>query len=97
MLPGPTILSTRLIVSVPYASAAMACAPPTRYASVTPAMRAAVSTTGSRDLSAPGGDTSTISGTPATRAGIAVISTVDGYAARPPGTYTATRDSGRTS
>ena len=28
-LPGPTILSTARIVSVPYASAAIACAPPT--------------------------------------------------------------------
>ena len=28
-LPGPVILSTGAICSVPYASAAMACAPPT--------------------------------------------------------------------
>ena len=28
-LPGPTILSTAGIVSVPYARAAIACAPPT--------------------------------------------------------------------
>src|SRR5439155_231638 len=33
----------------------------------------------------PAGVTSTISRTPATRAGTAVINTVDGYAARPPG------------
>src|SRR3972149_3586872 len=47
MLPGPTILSTRRIVAVPYASAATACAPPTRQPSVTPAIRAAASTAGS--------------------------------------------------
>ncbi|KAF5056173.1 hypothetical protein DSECCO2_369980 [anaerobic digester metagenome] len=33
-------------------------------------------------------------GTPATRAGIVHISAVDGYAARPPGTYAPTRASG---
>ena len=97
MFPGPTILSTRRMVSVPKARAAMAWAPPTRYASVTPAMRAATSTAGSSDLSRAGGDARTMSLTPATRAGTTVISTVDGYAARPPGTYTATRPSGRTS
>ena len=86
MFPGPTILSTRRIAAVPYASAATAWAPPTRQPSVTPAIFAAASTAGSTRPSSPGGVTSTISRTPATRAGTAVISTVDGYAARPPGT-----------
>ena len=36
--------------------------------------------------SGPGGTHRAISGTPATWAGMAVISTVDGYTARPPGT-----------
>src|SRR5438128_6248777 len=42
-----------------------------------------------------GGVASTTSATLATRAGIAVISTVDGYAARPPGAYTPARLTGR--
>ena len=42
-LPGPTITSTGRIDSVPYASAAIACAPPTRYTSSTPASAAAAS------------------------------------------------------
>ena len=37
LLPGPTILSTRPMLAVPYASAATACAPPIRSTSVTPA------------------------------------------------------------
>lgn len=35
-LPGPTILSQRGIVSVPYAAAATACAPPALYTRVMP-------------------------------------------------------------
>jgi histidinol dehydrogenase len=42
--------------------------------------------TSGRALSADGGETITISRTPATRAGIAFISTDDGYAPSPPGT-----------
>src|SRR6478672_11407072 len=38
--------STGRIVSVPYASAAMACAPPMRYTSVTPASAAAANVGG---------------------------------------------------
>ena len=49
-----------------------------RQPSVTPATRAAASTTVFTLPSAPGGVTGTISLTPATRAGTAVISTVDG-------------------
>ena len=73
--PGPTILSTRGIVGVPYARAAIACAPPTRNTRSTPASRAAASTTSGVP---PGGVTITISPTPATLAGSALIRTVDG-------------------
>ena len=79
--PGPTILSTRGTVAVPYASAAIACAPPTRNSRVTPASSAAAITTGSGR-----GQTTMISRTPATRAGIAVISSDEGSGKRPPGT-----------
>ena len=41
MLPGPTILSTFGIDSVPNAIAAIACAPPTLYTFVAPAFFAA--------------------------------------------------------
>jgi hypothetical protein len=84
-LPGPQILSTGRIDSVPYASAAIACAPPIAHALVTPARCAAASTSGLRRPSG-AGTTITISRTPATCAGIAPISTDDGYAALPPGT-----------
>src|SRR5206468_3223556 len=76
-LPGPTILSTRGMLLVPKASAAIACAPPTRYTASTPATWQAASTTGVSP-SGPTGDTAITSPTPATRAGITVISTVDG-------------------
>jgi len=59
----------------PKASAAQACAPPTRQISVTPASCAAANTAGS---SLPGGVTMAIRSTPATRAGTAFINTVDG-------------------
>src|SRR5439155_6680423 len=85
-LPGPTTMSTAGIDSVPYAIAAMACAPPTRYTASTPAIAAAASTTSGTRPPGPGGTHSTTSPTPATRAGTAVMRTVDGYTARPPGT-----------
>ena len=66
---------------VPYASAAIACAPPTRKSRVTPASSAAAITTGSGR-----GQTAMISRTPATRAGMAVISSEEGSGKRPPGT-----------
>ncbi len=84
-LPGPTILSTAGTVAVPYASAAIACAPPIANTRSTPAIAAAASTIALRTPSGVG-VTMTISPTPATFAGIAFISTLDGYAARPPGT-----------
>ena len=46
-VPGPTITSTRRSISVPYASAATAWAPPIRYTASAPASRQAASTTGS--------------------------------------------------
>src|SRR4029079_14917130 len=84
-LPGPQILSTAVIVGAPSASEAMACAPPIVNARDTPATCAAASTSGLR--APPGvGTTITMSATPATCAGIAFISTDEGYAALPPGT-----------
>ncbi len=80
-LPGPTILSTRGTVAVPYARAATAWAPPTRKSRVTPASSAAAITAGSGR-----GQTATISRTPATRAGTAVIRSEEGSGNRPPGT-----------
>src|SRR5439155_26041204 len=63
-LPGPTILSTRGTVSVPYASAAMACAPPTRYTASTLATAAAASSTSATSpLAAEGGEANNTSGT----------------------------------
>ena len=80
-LPGPTILSTGGMVAVPYASAATACAPPMRNRRDTLASTAAASTAG-----AGFGQVAIISGTPAARAGSAVISRDDGSGCRPPGT-----------
>jgi hypothetical protein len=64
----------------------MACAPPTRYTSSMARSAAAASVAWGTEPSGPGGTHRAISGTPATWAGMAVISTVDGYTARPPGT-----------
>src|SRR5205823_14374345 len=72
-LPGPTILSTRGTLAVPNASAAIACAPPSSNTRSTPASRAASIVSGDGP-----GVTITSSGTPATFAGTAVISTLDG-------------------
>ena len=97
MLPGPTILSTRGIVSVPYASAAIASAPPARNTRSTPAISAATSFSGATTPSSPAGLIITSSLTPATFAGIAVISTDDGYTAPGDvGTYMPTRSTART-
>ncbi len=73
------------MVCVPYASAATACAPPTVKTRSTPLRWAAASTI-SFSFPSGAGTTMTISGTSATLAGIAFISTDDGYAALPPGT-----------
>jgi len=77
-LPGPTIVSTAGTVLVPWASAAIACAPPTRKTcSSTPATTIAAATAGfaSRER---GGVTTTIRPTPATLAGIAFMRTDEG-------------------
>ena len=84
--PGPTILSAFGMLSVPYASAAIACAPPTLNILSMPAMCAAARITGFTLPSGRGGVTITRFFTPAIFAGIASIKTVDGYAAVPPGT-----------
>ena len=76
-LPGPTILSTAGIVAVPYASAAIACAPPIAKARVTPARCAAASSSACFTPSGVG-TVMTMSATPAILAGKAFISTVDG-------------------
>ena len=84
--PGPAITSTRGTLSVPYAIAATACAPPAFTTSSAPARDAANNTAGGTDPSGDGGVHTTTRSTPATRAGTTVMHTVDGYAARPPGT-----------
>jgi hypothetical protein len=70
--------STGRTDSVPYAMAPTAWAPPTAYTSSTPAMAAAANVTCGTEPVASGGTHNTTSGTPATFAGIAVISTVLG-------------------
>ena len=91
-LPGPTILSTAGIVSVPNASAPTACAPPMRNTRSTPASAAAARTVA---FICPSGVGVTMMSclTPATLAAMAFISTDDGYAALPPGTYRPARSS----
>jgi hypothetical protein len=77
-LPGPTILSTRGTVSVPNAIAPTACAPPIANARSTPQTSAAASVAAGGQPSRPGGEQITTSSQPATRAGTAIITTVDG-------------------
>ena len=77
-LPGPTITSTGATDSVPQASAAIACAPPIRYTSVTPQSTQAARITGCGRPPGPGGAQTAISSTPAARAVTAHITTVDG-------------------
>ncbi len=81
LVSGPTILSTRGTVAVPYARAAIACAPPMRNSRLTPAARAAAITIG-----AGLGHATITSRTPAARAGMAVINNDEGRGYRPPGT-----------
>ena len=73
MLPGPTMRSARGTVRVPKAKAAMACAPPIWKTWGTPSIAAVPKTS----VTARGQATQTL-GTPATSAGMAVISTVEG-------------------
>ena len=93
-LPGPTTTSTRSTVSVPYASAAIAWAPPILYTRSTPHRRQVPRIVRSISPSAPGGEQTTTSSTPAARAVTTPITTVLGYGARPPGTYTAAAPTG---
>ena len=86
-LPGPTILSTRGTEAVPYASAATPCAPPRRNTRSTPAIFAAARIASGCVPSGPGGEIMTSCRHPASFAGIAVMSTVEGYAAVWPGTH----------
>ena len=62
----------------------MACVPPMAMTLSTPAIFAAAST--SFDMFSVGGVTMMSSPTPATLAGMAFMSTLEGYAAVPPGT-----------
>src|SRR6185369_3279491 len=93
LLPGPVILSTRGTVSVPNASAAIACAPPTAYTSLMFSSINAAATAGFSE-NVRGGVVTTIRSTPATCAGTTFITTDEGYAAVPPGTYKPTRSRG---
>ena len=74
----------------------MAWAPPIRYIRSAPAMPAAASTTGGGAPPRPAGVHTETSSTPATLAGITVISTVEGYEAVPPGIYAPTLPTGLT-
>ena len=75
--PGPTILSTRGMLDVPKARAAIACAPPKAITLSTPARAAAARTSGFRPPPGVGLIISS-SFTPATFAGMAFISTDEG-------------------
>src|SRR6186713_141166 len=92
--PGPTMQSTRGMVAVPYAIAAIAPAPPTANTRSAFESSAAASVTAAGRPFGAGGEQMITSLTPATRAGIAPMRTLLGYDARPPGAYTPTRRSG---
>src|SRR5690606_9060115 len=77
-LPGPTTLSTRGTLWVPSAMAATAPAPPTANTRSAPASAQAASTAAGGRPSGPGGEHTTTSPTPATRAGTTPISTLLG-------------------
>ncbi len=66
----------------------------TIHASASAAVAAETTTSDGRPPSREGGEHRMISETPATRAGMAPIRTLLGYAARPPGAYTPTRRNG---
>ncbi len=94
-LPGPKILSTLGIEAVPYAIAAIACAPPTLKTVSTPHNCAATRTAALARPSRFGGVHSTRCGQFAIRAGTASITTADGSGAEPAGTYRPTAAIGR--
>src|SRR5882757_11332022 len=98
MLPGPVTRSTGSMPSgeSPYARSAIDCAPPTAYTSSTPSNShaARIAGCGNPANSFCGGEHTAIELTPATCAGTTFMTTLDGYTARPPGTYSPTRDTG---
>src|ERR1700722_19287354 len=81
--PGPKILLTRGIVSVPYDIAAIAWAPPTLKTVSIPQSWAATSTAGLAKPSRSGGVHRTRTGQPAISAGTASMMTVEGSGALP--------------
>src|SRR5919107_3993348 len=96
MFPGPVTRSTLRHGPAPYANIAIAWAPPTAYTSSTPssAQAARIVGCGTPPLSAWGEDVSAIDSTPATCAGTTFMTTLDTSGARPPGTYSPTREIG---
>src|SRR5947209_17966321 len=74
----------------------MAWAPPTAYTSSTPssAQAARIVGCGRPPNSFCAGEKTAIDATPATCAGTTFMTTLDGYTARPPGTYSPTRRTG---
>ena len=86
-LPGPKILSTLGTLSVPYAIAAIACAPPILKidSASMPTSDAANNTCGSIVPSEPGGVHKTRNGQPAIWDGTPSINTVEARGAVPPG------------
>src|SRR6185437_4419667 len=91
-LPGPKTLSTLGTDSVPYAIAAIACAPPTLNTDSMPQSLAATNTAGWARPSRVGGVQSTRRGQPAMRAGTASMTTAEGSGADPAGTYRPTAE-----
>src|SRR5690606_31003385 len=86
-LPGPNILYTGGMVSVPKVMPAMACMPPTLYILVIPHRLAAYKMAGCTFPSLLGGVQRTISLQPAMLAGMANINMVENNGAVPPGIY----------
>src|SRR4051794_16161011 len=89
-------MSTGGQLSVPCADIAMAWAPPAADTSSMPNRAHAARTAGcgSPSLSACGGEATASELTPAASAGTTFITTLLGYATRPPGTYRPTRRTG---
>ena len=77
-LPGPTIFDTAGTVAVPNAKAATACAPPTRNTAPSSPTSTSAAATPGLDSSVRGGVAAWRRGTPATRAGMALMRTEEG-------------------
>ena len=82
------------MLSVPYASAPTACAPPTAYTSSMPNKLAAAAIVGCTSPISTGGETTQSWSTPATCAGTAVISRLENSGTSPAGTHSPTRSMG---